>query len=510
MTERPVEGGSIPAGTSYTFDCLRPVLERPDMAATTANIEHMPTILSGFAELGRAAMAENDSTEFSQWHLHAKDYVTEAARRNNLASCRLRGPFARLLLYGAAGGNIKASDELHVMLRADAIGALGSVVSGCAVLGITPQVWINTYSVSPTHRTELGLSYADDLKKIHEGTSEFADQAEGVRSLGQEPDILSALDPMFVCNNAHQLLVTVPPSRRHELVSRVQDALEETDEPISMQTHLNFEKFVVGALVEPSLSEEAKAWLFKELYDQLSDVHDWDPAESRGGLLHSRSANDVIVEVADLHGASTAQRERSPRDELLAYACSAAIRSNQAPVATALLSELCDNNQWAQSVSEYMDAFGPNEALEPNDFMKMVEPCRTHQYRAITALALKHPTRAKTELGLALDMCDDPMRLGQFFITATRQLAQQRPKAAIPIATRMLGAAHSAGNFDLQLEFQSLLTTCGSIRAEGFFSNQVSRIRARVGSHALLQLFASHRLASTKASLQIGKANQTE
>jgi len=255
MEPLPERGGALNAA-SYTFDALQPVLSHPNLAAETAEIGRMGSILEGVAELGHASVKEDNVEEFQQWRTFAAGYIGEVARRDPIAASNLRGSLAKLLLYGSTAGVLSASDDLHSMLASDPVGPLEAVVDGCAALQVPSQVWVNAYGISPAHKAELEISYHAAQRRHHPGQPSAASNFGGLSwSEHAATARLEGLTESYVLDRGHELIGIVPDAQKQQLFMRLQRALEETDGPISMQTHQHFEKFVMRAIVDPSLSD---------------------------------------------------------------------------------------------------------------------------------------------------------------------------------------------------------------------------------------------------------------
>lgn len=508
MIESPTEMGGCEAAL-YTFDDLHPILEQPQIAARTAPIKHMLAILEAVADLARAAVVEDRLQEYNQWHTYALDYLEQARSRINFGVPNLREPLGRLMLFGTAGGSEKASHDLHQMLDADPA-ILTPVIAGCADLHIPPNGWIDRYAKSPTDKAQLLLAYNRQASNRHQGllgssrTSSVSDANQ--LAIHAEGVVLGQLDDGFVLDNASALLRTVSDAKKPELFSKLQKILED-EESISSHSHRNFQKFVMGALVDPALSVDAKEWLLQELYDQLHDVHELHDAPFESDRLYFTPVGELIADVADLHyqHAPLDSSNRTASDEVLTYASIAAIHNVQMEIAANLIPRISDNGSWSKNVMRFMYKFGSIDALLPDELMLMLEPQRIHQYKAMHALAQRQPKSALVEITKALHSCSDPMYIDTFLTFATKHLAQLDHRRGAYLAKkilgddRILGIRQESSTLHLQTEMQSILAACGAPESVGFFAKYLDKIRRHIGEYAILQHIAGYRLAAAQA-----------
>ncbi len=501
MTEPLAERGAPQSVTGYTFDCLAPVLAHPDLAPTTAPLHETPRVLDSIAELGRASVSEGHLEEFAQWQSYAFNYASQVAARNPFAGGELRAPLAKLLFYGSTAGDVAASDKLHSMLTHSPIGPLEAVIASCASVGVPPQVWISKYGVSAMHRTELALTYHRAQKQAV--PTQRSGTPHGIPPHIEASDAtLDELGEGYLLDRGHALMEVATHSQKQGLFARLQHALETNDEPISMQTHFNFEKFALSALVDPSLSDEAKNWLMDELVTQLSEVHSLSDKTLEGQFdTYAATPSKLILNVADLHQQTAIQNGQAhlARDEVLAYASRAAIGNGQAQIASAIIPEIHDNADWSASVMQYFDAFGPTKDLKPNELIGKLEPHREAQYSALFSLASHDPAGAKTSLRKLLKQTDRPEMVASFLMDATQRLSEQNTTMAIEIAARTLSLTKNSGDLPLQTAMQNILTTCGAEHAEGLFAHYLRRVQRYLGKYAVLSSIAGHRVAATKA-----------
>lgn len=478
-------------------------------------------VTSGMAVLGQIALLEDAPHDYLRLKGRMMRFVRGLGERHDRDAIDMAGQqktVAEHLFVGALHEDVDASEELHDMLRTNSQLLLPTIVQACARADVSPDTWIESHGLSPTHKLDMRMTYLDAIQEAkQEAGMPFSphDNALLSASIALEQIVQNEnIAEASILHAVPRLLHRASSEQKAAMLDRLFEALDwlnDNDYALSEDEFTALEITAFTCLGDMAVPPRQKEMLVDTLLSFIGS-----PAQSlmgRSAAYYTHNVPQFIRTIIDADVATLpnhSHKERTLiRSELMKGATLRLIEQGRWADATELMSHISHGPDWAQTLVAYASASGNVDALEPDCFSELAWPERSQFLGLVKKLVAAEAQEAATSLHKIIGSEQSLQQYEDFLFQSTRWLARQDEHRGRLAAVCIMQAAKRGDDSLLQQKAQVMaleLGGDGTIISEADAVETTLRVKG-ASLPRLLAVCARLRMAASRGRLGFRKTD---